>query len=263
MTGYASISIRHRAAFRTAFAGFVLAGLFALATAGTAGEPGGSFDAGNSLYEKGKFREAADEYAKIIQSGHASAPVYFNLGNAFFKAGQIGRAILAYRYAKALDARDPDIVANLQFARNQVLPPTLPQTASGRWLGKLTLNEWTLASAAAVWLSFLLLMLPQWRPALRLTLRGWTITCGVVAALLCACLGAQYYRLNVQPTAVVVAPEAPLHQAPLADSPSPVTLHDGAEVRILDRKDNWLQVSTDPRRIGWVQSNQAILVKAE
>ncbi len=222
-----------------------------------------AFDSANRLYEQGKFAEAITNYGAIIHSGQSSPSVYFNLGNAFFKAGQIGRAILAYRQAKALAPRDPDVLANLQFARNQVQGPTLASTALGRWLGKLSLNEWTLASVCAVWLWLLLLIVAQWQPGLRAALRGGTLTAGVLAILLCGCLGARYARLHFQPVAVIITPEARLHQAPLAESASPVTLHDGAEVRVLDKKDEWLQVSTDSRRIGWLQRDQAVIVQAE
>ncbi len=226
-------------------------------------DPESTFDSANRLYEQGKFAEAASGYAQIIQSGQGSAPLYFNLGNAFFKAGQIGRAILAYRHANAIAARDPEVLANLRFARNQVQGPTFTRGPVARWLQKMTLNEWTIASAAAVWVWFLLLILPQWRPPLRPALHGWTITAGIVAVLFCACFGVRMYQAQFQPTAVIVSSEAPLHQAPFAESPCPTSLHDGAEVLVLDRNNDWLQVSTDPRRIGWIQRDQAVLLKAD
>ena len=78
-----------------------------------------------------------------------------NLGNAWLKAGQIGRAVRAYRQAEALAPRDPDIRANLQIARNQAGDnnPALPGNRWTRWIGRLTLNEWTMAAsgAAAMW----------------------------------------------------------------------------------------------------------------
>ena len=52
----------------------------------------------------------------LIQAGSISTPIYFNLGNAWFKAGEAGRAILAFRQAEKLSPRDPDVRANLQFA---------------------------------------------------------------------------------------------------------------------------------------------------
>src|SRR5215467_3632580 len=84
-----------------------------------------AFDAANKLYEQGKFNEAAAAYEQVTNSGQVSTALYFNLGNAFFKAGQIGRAIVAYYQAERLNPRDSDLRANLQFARNQVQGPTL------------------------------------------------------------------------------------------------------------------------------------------
>src|SRR5262245_41102750 len=117
-----------------------------------------AFESANRLYEQGKFTEAASAYQKLVQSGYASTAVYFNLGNAFFKAGQIGQAVAAYRQAERISPRDPDLRANLQFARNQIQGPTLGIPAWQRWLGKLSLNEWTLLAAGAVWVWFLLLI---------------------------------------------------------------------------------------------------------
>src|SRR3954465_12492039 len=100
-----------------------------------------AFEAANRLYFEGKFPEAATTYGMLAQSGQTSAALYFNWGNALFKAGQIGRAIAAYRQAEALAPRDPDVRANLQFARNQRQGPTLSPARSHQWLRKLTLNE--------------------------------------------------------------------------------------------------------------------------
>ena len=75
------------------------------------------FDTANKLYEEGKFAEAAAAYESLVQSRQVSAALYFNLGNAWFKSGQIGRAIAAYRQAEQMTPRDPDLRANLQFAR--------------------------------------------------------------------------------------------------------------------------------------------------
>ena len=90
-----------------------------------AAEPAAAFDAANKLYEQGKPAEAAQAFERLAQAGQTSGPLYFNLGNACFKAGQIGRAIAAYRQAELLAPRDPDARANLQFARKQVEGPTL------------------------------------------------------------------------------------------------------------------------------------------
>src|SRR5262245_5392479 len=125
-----------------------------------------AFDSANKLYEQGKYPEAASAYSQLTQNGHASAPVYFNLGNALFKSGQNGKAIAAYRQAERLSPRDPDIRANLLFARGQTQGPTLSITKWQNWLNRLALNEWALVTTIAFWTFFLLLAAIQIRPSL-------------------------------------------------------------------------------------------------
>src|SRR2546425_8526780 len=67
-----------------------------------AGDVSSAFEEANRLYEQANLTEAAAAYEKILQSGQATSALYFNLGNALFKSGQIGRAILNYRLAQLL-----------------------------------------------------------------------------------------------------------------------------------------------------------------
>jgi tetratricopeptide (TPR) repeat protein len=219
---------------------------------------GSAFESANKLYEEGKYSEAATAYATLLQTGQTSAALYFNLGNAFFKSGQIGRSIAAYRLAGQMTPRDPDVRANLQFARNQTQGPTLSPGRWQRWLGRLTLNEWTGLAAGAAWLWFLLLALRQWRPGLRPALPGYVITAAIAAGLLCGCAAAALYETRLTRVAIVIAGDAEVRHGPLAESQTAFTAHDGAELQVLDQKDEWLQVSAGPRRMGWLRRDQAL-----
>src|SRR5262245_21337339 len=86
--------------------------LFALASYAAVASTG--FDSANRLYEQGKFSDAAAAYEQLIQSGTVSSAIYFNLGNAYFKSGQLGHAIAAYRDAQLIAPQDPDVRANLE-----------------------------------------------------------------------------------------------------------------------------------------------------
>ncbi len=243
-----------------------LAGIFLLSLVSfrlQAQDPASAFDAANKLYEQGKYAEAASAYDRLLQAGHASASVYFNLGNALFKSSQIGRAIAAYRHAERITPRDPDLRANLQFARKQPAGLTLSPTPWERWLGKLTLNEWTLLAAVAGWFWFLLLAVFQWRPALRRSLRPALFLLGIAALLLGGCLSAAFYHARFTHTAIVVVKDAPVHYGPFDESPRAFTVSDGAELRLLDHKDDWLQVATDPRHIGWLRRDQIMLASTQ
>jgi tetratricopeptide (TPR) repeat protein len=217
------------------------------------------FAAANKFYEQGKFADASAEYEKLLQSGSVSPALLFNLGNAFYKSGQIGRAIGAYRQAERLTPRDPDLRANLHFARNQVQGPTTQPDRWQRWLDTLTVNEWTVLAGTGFWLFFGLLALGQWQPAWQRRLRVYAAAIGGATLLLAVCLGFALRERERARTAIVVAREAVVRAGPLDESPSVFVVHDGAEMNILDHKDDWLQVSDGGRRTGWLKRD-AVLV---
>jgi tetratricopeptide (TPR) repeat protein len=241
-------------------------GLLALLAAGTlkaaaasASDTPAGFDSANRLYEQGKFGEAASAYRKLLESGQVSAALYFNLGNACFKSGEIGRAIAAYREAERIDPRDPDLRANLQFVRNQIQGPTLPPGRWQRWLNRLTVNEWTIVACAGFWLWLLLLIAVQLRPALKQMVRGLIFLGGLSTLLLMGCAGAAL-SVTSSRSAIVIAHEAEVRNGPLDESPGSFTAHDGAELTVLDHKNNWLQVTAGDRRVGWVKSDQVLVL---
>jgi hypothetical protein len=183
--------------------------------------------------------------------------VYFNLGNARFKSGEVGRAIASYRQAEALAPRDPDVRANLQFVRGQIQGPTQPPDRIRRWLRSLTLNEWTLFASVAVWLWLLLLAWRQWQPALKRALRGLVLTTGAATLIVGLCLGMRLF-LDSVPTVVVISHDAAVRTGPLEDSRTAFTVHDGAELSVLDQKDDWLQVNAGGQWLGWLKRDQVL-----
>jgi hypothetical protein len=210
------------------------------------------FDAANKLYEQGKFTEAVGAYEKLIQSGTGSAAVYFNLGDACFKAAQVGRALVAYRQAAQLSPRDQDLRANLQFARNQVSGPTLRISRWQNWLGTLSLNEWTWLTVAAFWLLFLLLAAMQWRPQWRRALRSYVMTAGLLLVIFGSGLGVALAE-HQDKLAVVITRDVAVRNGPFEESPSTFTAQDGAEFQILDQKGDWYQVGDGAGRLGWLK----------
>ena len=75
------------------------------------------FQSGNKFYEDKDYPSAVRMYESVLTQGYESAELYFNLGNAYFKQGKLGEAILNYMRAKRLDPSDEDIRHNLEFAR--------------------------------------------------------------------------------------------------------------------------------------------------
>ena len=215
-----------------------------------------AFNAANKLYAEGKFPEAAAGYEKILQASQVSPALYFNYGNAEFKSGNLGRAIAAYRRAARLAPRDAEVRANLEFARGQVSGPTRRESRWANWLGTLTLNEWTALTVAAFWLTFGLLAARQLRPALKPALRSLTLGTVLATLLAGACLGIDATLHFSRQTVVIVEPDVTARSGPFDEAQSAFTAHNGAELAVLDQRDNWLQVTDGSGRIGWLPQKQ-------
>lgn len=96
------------------------------------------FDAAKSPAD---YRDCAELLESILSDGYRSGAVYYNLGNAYYRAGQYGRAILNYRKAKPYRPRDPYLTANLEQAVTAA-PGHLPEPPAPWWTHVLFWTEW-------------------------------------------------------------------------------------------------------------------------
>ncbi len=214
-----------------------------------------SFLQANKLYEVGKYGQAAAIYENLLRAGQVSPAIYFNAGNACFKAGQVGRAIYNYRRAEQLAPRDPDIRANLGIARAQAgsSSAALPGSRWTRWAGRVTLNEWACAASIAAALFFIILTARQISPVFGKSSGGLAGLLAAASVWLLICLGLSIDQQLLQTTSIVIVPEAVVRWGPDDKSKSAFTAHDGAEMMVLGRIDDWLKVSDAGRHIGWLQ----------
>ena len=221
-----------------------------------AAEVATDFATANKFYAEGKFADAANAYEKILASGAASPNLLFNYGNAEFKSGNLGKAIAAFRRAELLAPRDSEIRANLAFVRNQVQGATVHESFWQNWLGNLSLNEWTVFAAIAFWLTFLLLAAKQIRPALATKLKSVTWIFAALTIFSGTILGVQAANHFSRQTAVVISAQATARSGPFDDAQSAFTSRDGAELSVLDRRDDWVQVADGSGKIGWLPVKQ-------
>lgn len=228
-----------------------------------AGGAAEDFAAANELYAKGKFADAAALYEKILENNGQSSALLFNCGNAEFKAGHLGRAIAAYRKAAALTPRDAELRANLAFVRSQAPGATLPESRWRQWLGSLTLNESAVLTALLVWALFALLVARQLRPALAPKLRGTTRLAAGLVVFFGLLLGLQAANHFNSQEVVVTSAEAMARSGPYEDAQSVFTARDGAELRLLERHDDWVQVAEPSGKIGWFNNRQVELLPGE
>ena len=214
------------------------------------------FPVANKFYAEGKFPEAAKAYETILQAGAQSPALLFNYANAEFKSGNLGQAIAAYRRAAQLSPRNSEIRANLDFVRNQVQGTTVRESVWQNWVSALTLNEGAVLTAVMFWLTFALLIARQLRPALVPKLKNATRIFVVLTIFSASVLGLQAANHFSRQTAVMISNAAIARSGPFDEAQSVFTLHDGAELPVLDRHENWIQVADGSGKSGWLPAKQ-------
>ena len=142
-------------------------GLFLVNQVQLLAKPSDTMSTANQLYETGQYSQAVQAYQQLVDQGFTDSALFYNLGNAYFKDGDYGRAIANYRRAQLLAPRDADIVTNLELARSRIVDH-LEETgesnqglfsAIGRWAQNwLTMNEVALFALAA-WILFIFLLI--------------------------------------------------------------------------------------------------------
>jgi tetratricopeptide (TPR) repeat protein len=227
--------------------------LFLSLTRGPAADRPSLFDEANRLYEQGKYAEAASHYESLIASGRNSPGVFFNLGNAWFKQGELGRALLNYRKAEALAPRDPDIQANLRFTRERVSGSlSIGRSLVQRSLNYFTLNELASFIGPLFWVWAALFCAIRLRPRLKPTLKTAQTTVGIALAFsLCFLAAAAAKKERI---VIVTSKQATVHLGPLPESQSAFVATDGSELRLLETRPGWLQVSDRSGRTGWLST---------
>jgi len=239
-----------------------LAILIALVCAGKllAADISADFAAANKLYAEGKFAEAASAYDAILKTGAQSPALLFNAGNAAFKAGHLGKAVAAYRQAELLTPRDAELRANLAFVRNQVQGGTLGESSWQKWVSTLTLNEGTILTVVFFWALFALLALRQLKPALAPKLHTATRLAMALTIFSATILGLQAANHFTASVAVVTVADATARSGPFDDAQSVFTARDGAELKVLQKHDDWVQVANNAGKIGWLSQKQATVL---
>ena len=227
-----------------------------------AGAEGGvvQFDLANQRYEQGKYAEAIAAYQSLLTNQSPSAAVYFNLGNAHFKLGQHGQAIAAYRLAQRLDPRDPDIRANLRFARESVGGTVRSKGLWERGLDRFTPNELTLTAMILGWLWLLVLGYGQWRRQRPRGLRPYRVLLSGLTVIVAGWLGVVAQGRLGKSEGVVVEKEAAIRIGPFEEAQSSFTLRDGAELTVVNRKGDWLYIVDGAKRMGWVPETDVLLL---
>ncbi len=222
--------------------------------------PQTTFFHANALYKDGQYAAAAAEYEQVLHAGLESGNLYFNLGNAYFKADEKGKAILSYERARRFIPSDPDLDANLAYAQSL----TGAEACRPAWWQRLAFPvAHRVTTGRLVWTtSILYTLLLVALAAYRLWPRRprWQVyTCATLAVLVVVTstsLGAQVLTSDWRRQAVVIkSGEAPARFEPAESGTVHFAVKEGSLLRIMETRDGWRQVARCDGRRGWIEKD--------
>lgn len=227
----------------------------------------------DSAYVNDDFLNAAALYQEAIDSLGPSAERYYNLGNAYYRAGLNGMAIVSYERALRLDPSNSDIKDNLEFVNSRITDRTAAQSslfasAADKIASVVHPNVWAwiglicfVVALSGVFFYFI---------ADAVILRkigffggGIMLLCCIVANLLAWRSTRNAMGSN---SAVVVSPSVILSTTPRQPkdrTEEAMLLHEGTKLQILDSIPGtgndrmWYDVKVDNSHRAWI-SSQAI-----
>ncbi|MBT3327138.1 MAG: tetratricopeptide repeat protein [Gemmatimonadales bacterium] len=219
------------------------------------------FQQGNQFYQAEDWSEAISAYENLLAAGFEGADLYYNLGNAYFKKGELGRSILNWERAAAIQPGEPDLRANLDLAGSltiDVIEPLPEFWLLGVWSWWLHLIPYT-ALVLFVGGSWLLLaggsitrILGRSDGSSRWGTRAASVG-AVVLVLAGANLVVRELGLGQADRGVILLEAVQVRSAPSEDEDLTLfEIHEGTRVRIDQRAGLWAEIVLEDGKVGWV-----------
>lgn len=205
-------------------------------------------------YKDGDYATAITRFSGIVRSGVKNGKLYYNLGNAYLKNGELGQAILWYERALKLLPSDPDLIFNYQFARS--LTKDAPEEGSPLvrilFFWKYQLSSRTIVLAAIGFSLIFWAALIAWQFTRRRSIRWIAIAAAVPALIFVLTAGFNYYESAHRRQAIMLPPQTAVRSGLQEGSTELFKLHAGAKVTVLKSMKDHYQIRFSKDKIGWV-----------
>lgn len=221
-----------------------------------------AWDEGNKAYIDGDYKKAIERYTAILDRDRYSVKLYYNLANAYFKTGEIGRAILYYNKALKLAPSNDDVRYNLAIAEAQTKDKiaVVPEFFLNRWMrgirNTMSCTTWSVVSLAAFAAIFVfaLLFLLSGRIAVRKTGFYGALAALTVFVIATSFAIAERRDMLRREQAVVMSSAISVKSSPDRSATDLFVLHEGTKVRIATEIDGWYEIVIADGKKGWTES---------
>jgi len=220
------------------------------------------FKQGNDLYGKGDFKGALACYKKIADNGIVDGEVYYNLGNAYFKTGNLSKAILYYERALKLLPRDREIRENLNYSRSLTADKQIMENSGFVNLllsgmdGYLSMNELTVVALFIYFIVFCFLLLYIFLPpSFALHIKIALLSLVIPFIFFSLSLGIRIHTHETMKGGIIMSREVKARSGPGDDYTEVFSIHSGSTVFLRNSQGDWSQIILINGYSGWVKNN--------
>ncbi len=225
------------------------------------------FEKGNNYYNKGDYQNAIESYLAIIENDYHSSEVYYNLGNANYKIGNVAEANFYFEKAKMLSPNDKMIINNLEFAKNMTMDSieTLPQTQINLFfndiLAFMTTDNWSILTLLTLWIVCILFLIYSFSKSI--FIKRIFFSSGIVSFLIFIFfiyITISKHRQENIKKGIIFSKEIGVWTEPNQRTEVLFFLHEGTKFEITDELEGWSKILISNGSEGWIESNSIRLL---
>lgn len=242
--------------------------LFILAVAFVTGlkaesHPSALFDQGNEAYKNASYDTALALYLQADSAGYTSWQLHYNIGNAYFKTGQIPFAILHYEKSLKLSPGNKDVIHNLKFAEQSTvdditaMPKLFYEDFFNRLINAFSSYTWFIIAALffVVLCASVVLFLTNFNGLKALGYYIFPVALFLFVITFAVAYVADY-RLQTQNEGVIIESTVRVKSEPSATSKTLFVIHGGLKVEIRTTTDDMHEIQIPDGRVGWIEKQK-------
>ena len=217
---------------------------------------------GDKAYAEARYDDAVSIYEALIAEKGATLPLYYNLGNAYYRTNNPGKAILNYERALSIDADDEDAKANLQFVQSMIVDK-IPQDEVpfykvwGRaFAGMFSKDTWGVIAVV----TFITMLIALFLVIFKRNFRTISIIIASVCLLFTILANVSAFSLANRetdtPQGVILDEMVVVKSSPESSGTELTKIHEGLKVTIIDDTlDEWVKIEANNgnRVVGWIK----------
>ncbi|GHU76209.1 hypothetical protein FACS189414_1750 [Bacteroidia bacterium] len=221
-----------------------------------------------AAYTQNNYAKAIELYRGILTTYGESAEVYYNLGNAYYKANKTAPAILFYERALLIDPGDADIRFNLEMAKQKTVDKIEPIGSFFlvKWFDGIqnmgSSNSWTKVGIVSFLLLIGCLLLFFFSRWIRIKKVGFYLGILLLVIIIFSNIFArnQKNELLNHSYAIVFSPTVTVKSSPNQSGTDLFILHEGAKVAIKSTLGEWKEIELEDGNVGWMPAKDIEII---